>query len=295
MILLIELVDIFVDFIKKYYFRDINYSIKKYMNVNKFILSYEHNIAKSKWDFTKYTFIVLTTYMATSLIVLSKFIIPIFEKYGAIEIWIKILSLVLVLVMVSICENLFRYFLSDVGDLKNVDMRDKEKLWRYKELVIILIYYLIPYILIFLSIITGKELFLIASLIMIGSLPLISVIYGRRFKKIENSVKKYYKNMLEIKTIDGLKKYKTSETFVQILSNNDLVVIETKYSYSNLIRANEVKYIRIENDLYYIKDGRYQLKEGYFKDKEKLKYKKSKNTRYRKRIIRKRNHLNAGI
>ena len=144
---MIELVDIFVDFIKKYYFRDINYSIKKYMNVNKFILSYEHNIAKSKWDFTKYTFIVLTTYMATSLIVLSKFIIPIFEKYGAIEIWIKILSLVLVLVMVSICENLFRYFLSDVGDLKNVDMRDKEKLWRYKELVIILIYYLIPYIL----------------------------------------------------------------------------------------------------------------------------------------------------
>jgi hypothetical protein len=38
-----------------------------------------NNVAKCKLDFSKYALIVLSSYMVASLLLLSKFLVPIFE------------------------------------------------------------------------------------------------------------------------------------------------------------------------------------------------------------------------
>ncbi len=293
MIILTFLIGLLADFIKKYYKKDVSYNVKKYMDINKFIFSYDFNSAKSKLDFSGYALIILTLYMVISLFLLDKFVIPTLESNKYFKLLIIIIFAWLVLIMIIISKKLFRYFLGDVGDLKNVDMNKKEVRRKYKDILFILTYYVISYVLLLLYILTMNKIFMVLWIIILISIVPINAIYEVKLEKILKNTKKYYKNTIKLKTIDGIKKYKTSETVIQILSNNDLVIIEDKNNYSYLIRADEIEYIRIEDDLYYLKDGKYQIEEDYFKDKANYKYRKSKNTQNRNRFIRKRKQLDA--
>lgn len=275
MINLTDLIGLIADFVKGYYKKDVIYSIKKYMDVNTFVFNYEYNVAKCKKDFLNYATIVLMIYIGASLLLLHKVFVPIFKDDRYFKIWIIVLLMLFILIMVIVSKKLFRYFLGDIGDLKNVNMTKKEALKSHIDLFLILTYYIIAYILIAISIITAKTIFLIIPIIMFFLIVPVNEIYERKFQQIQRSVKEYYKDIIIVKTSDGINKYKTTETVIQILSNNDLVIIEDKNRYSNLIRANEVKYIRIENDLYYIKEGKYILKEDFFKNKAKNRLKKS--------------------
>ncbi len=275
------LIGLIADLVKGHYKKDVSYNIKKYMNVNTFVFNYEYNVAKCKKDFSNYTLIVLMAYIGASLLLLNKVLVPIFEGDKYFRIWIMVLLVLLILIMVIISKKLFRYFLGDFGDLNNVDMTKKEALKKHKDLLAILTYYIISYTLIAISIVTAKTIFLIIPILMFFLMIPVNEIYEKRFQKIQRSVKEYYKDLIIVKTADKINKYKTSETIIQILSNNDLVIIEDEKRYSNLIRANEIKYVKIENDLYYIKDGKYNLKENYFEDKKIL---KNKNIRLRKKL-----------
>ncbi len=287
------LVGLLADFIKKYYKKDVNYNVKKYMDINRFIFSYEYNRAKCKVDFSGYALIILTLYMVISLFLLDKFIFQIFKGNEYFNLWINIIFAWFVLIMIIINKKLFRYFLGDVGDLKNVDMSKKDARRKYKDVIFILIYYVVSYISLLLNILTTNKIFMILWITMLFSIVPINAIFEGKLEKIQNDTKKYYKNTIKLKTIDEIKKYKTSETVIQILSNNDLVIIENKNNYSYLIRANEIKYIRIENDIYYIKNGKYQFKECFFKDKVRSS-RQNKNLKvFKKKIKMKKLHVDA--
>lgn len=287
------LIEIIADLVKGYYIKDVGYNLKKYMNVKAFIFNYEYNVIKCKKDFSGYALIILMTYIVGSLLLLYKILIPILEGDEYFKIILIALFVLLILIMLIINGKLFRYFLGDVGDLKNVDMTKKEAIKKYKDILLILAYYVVAYILILISIITSRMLFLIISILMFFSLVPVNEIYERKLRKIQRSVREYYKDSIKIKTSKEVKKYNVRETVIQILSNNDLVVIESKNRYPNLIRADEIKYIRIEDDLYYIKNGIYQIKENYFKDKTNSKYRKNKSNQARKGFIRRRKQLNV--
>lgn len=286
MINLTYLIGLIADFVKGYYKKDVDYSIKKYMDVNKYIFSREYNVGKCKFDFSAYTLYILAFYIIATLIALDKLILPNIKENQYFTILIYLVFIIFILGMLFIDKKLFRFFLGDIGDLKNSEINHGQRRKQYKDMIFILALYVISYVSLLLFLITSNKWFVAFSILMILIIIPVNLILEKKLEKIGNSKKKYYKDTIKLKAKDGIREYKPSNTVIQILSNCDLIIIEDKLKFAYLIKSDEIEYINIENDLYYIEDGKYLLKENFFKNKSKLKKAANKNICLRKRYKR---------
>ena len=288
-------IGLIADFIKRHYKKDISHNLKKYMEVNKFIFSYDYNVAKCKRDFSGYASIVLLSYMVVSLLILAKIIIPIIEGHIYFKTLTYGIFIVLVLFILIINKRLFRFFLGDVGDIKNINMNQKQRRKLYRDILYILSCYVMVYVSLLLYLLLDNSFLVYLIVFLIVILIFTHIKLEKKLARIECTAKIYYKDLITIKTVDYIKKYKPSKTLIQILSNNDLIIIEEGPELPSLIRANEIKYVRIENDLYYIKGGNYKFKENYFKNKPGPRGVVEGNTGLRKRNLSKRKRTGTAI
>lgn len=248
---------------KRHYGKNVDINIKKAMENGRYIFDYKYNVIKCRANYSLYAILVTIVY---SILV---GILSYNSSMGnQLKFWQVGYIASLALITISIYRFIFRLFLGSVGDIKNNDLDIKGKFRLYKGTIIMLTISYISAIIIQWFILTIDVIFVATC---VSSYIIIIIIYisklGRDLNKRKRNVKQYDTNKIKIATNKERISVNIRETLVQILSNNDIVLINAGVEYPMVISAKKIEYVRIENDKYFIQNEQYVLTENFFCDK----------------------------